>query len=225
MVNNKLLNVSSLKQSYYALRHGQSMANVGKIISSDPAISTVEHGLSEVGVEQAKAAGTSFTSTFCPDTYAGIAVFSSDFLRARETAGHMADAIRKADIPLYQDKVVLETSLRERFFGTFNGQSDAHYHDVWKFDADDASHTEFEVESVNSVIQRTTDLILQVDEKLSGGGDNKPWKCVMVAHGDVLQILQTAFLKVDGRIHRSLDHLETATIRELKLSETQKSEL
>ena len=38
---------------------------------------------------------------------------------------------------------------------------------------------------------------------------------VLVAHGDVLQIAQTAFADVDPRTHRSLEHLETATLRKL----------
>lgn len=42
---------TTLRHRYYALRHGQSLANVAHIISSDPAIATVEHGLSETGWE------------------------------------------------------------------------------------------------------------------------------------------------------------------------------
>ena len=42
-----------------------------------------------------------------------------------------------------------------------------------------------------------------------------PWMVVLVAHGDVLQILQTSFARVDVRQHRSLEHLQTATLREL----------
>eukprot|EP00558_Chaetoceros_sp_UNC1202_P006243 CAMPEP_0197241712 /NCGR_PEP_ID=MMETSP1429-20130617/7682_1 /TAXON_ID=49237 /ORGANISM="Chaetoceros sp., Strain UNC1202" /LENGTH=53 /DNA_ID=CAMNT_0042701593 /DNA_START=71 /DNA_END=228 /DNA_ORIENTATION=+ len=39
--HNKLQSIQSLHNKYYALRHGQSLANVAGIISSDPAISTV----------------------------------------------------------------------------------------------------------------------------------------------------------------------------------------
>jgi hypothetical protein len=47
-------------------------------------------------------------------------------------------------------------------------------------------------------------------------GKKKKWKVILVAHGDVLQILQTGFLlHEDASKHRSLDHLETATIRKL----------
>ena len=41
---------------------------------------------------------------------------------------------------------------------------------------------------------------------------------MLVAHGDVLQILQTHFAGVDVSAHRQLDHLPTATLRELAYS-------
>jgi hypothetical protein len=53
---NHLANRPPLTHTYYALRHGQSLANVLKIISSDPRISVDNHGLSNVGKVQAKAA-------------------------------------------------------------------------------------------------------------------------------------------------------------------------
>lgn len=86
-------------------------------------------------------------------------------------------------------------------------------------DVKDAYHNEFGVESANSVLERTTKLINELDETLQlSGEEGQRWKCVLVAHGDVLQILQNGFLRhEDASRHRSLEHLETATIRELKL--------
>jgi probable phosphoglycerate mutase len=200
------------------------MANVAKIISSDPAISTVEHGLAGVGKEQAKFAGQSFASDFLESAssqYPGVAIFTSDFTRARETASLFADELRKREIPLYNDGVGLESRLRERFFGEMNGGPDTRYQYVWDVDVKDPNHNEFGVESANSVLERTTKLINELDAMLcqSLSEDNpQMWKCVVVAHGDVLQILQTGFLKhEDASRHRSLPHLETATIRELRL--------
>ena len=107
---------------------------------------------------------------------------------------------------------------------------------MWDVDIEDANHEEFGVESANSVLERTSGLVLELDDLLhqgqqqhKGGEEqqhqqqqqnqrNRPWKCILVAHGDVLQILQTGFLKhEDAKRHRSLEHLETATIRELIL--------
>lgn len=249
-VPNKLLNISSLQNKFFALRHGQSLANVAGIISSDPTISTIEHGLSDVGKDQVATNAQAFVDNFhakqSQDRYEGVAIFSSDFTRARETASIFADTIFGANIPLYhsnedkqqdEDKndsrVKHELRLRERFFGDFNGQSDKHYQDVWDVDWKDPNHTEYNVESVNSVVERTSRLILDLEHELNENNDNaskngivsankkqkqKPYQIILVAHGDVLQIMQTAFLKKDGSVHRSLEHLETASVRELKLA-------
>jgi Fructose-2,6-bisphosphatase len=160
----------------------------------------------------------------------------SDFTRARETATLFASTLLHASIPLYQPPppqqqqqeeqqqpsnhpsgFQLDIRLRERYFGDWNGKSDVHYQDVWDFDCQDANHQEYNCESVNSVVNRTTDLILDIEQELQKQHPPQTYQVILVAHGDVLQILQTAFLKVDGRVHRSLDHLETATVRELVL--------
>lgn len=226
---NKLKALASLKNSYFALRHGQSLANVQKIISSDPSISTVEHGLSALGKEQVSASAQLFAQKYHEKghhhTTQPVAIYSSDFTRARETAAIFANILHQSNIPLYHEYnekqnhgpngFHLDTRLRERYFGDWNGKSDTHYHDVWNFDCHDANHQEFNCESVNSVVGRTTELILDIERELQDSP--QPCQVILVAHGDVLQILQTAFLMVDGKLHRSLDHLETASVRELVL--------
>jgi len=150
----------------------------------------------------------------------GVAIFTSDFTRARETAGIFTSVLTEAGVPLYSPSAIEEVRLRERFFGSWNGKGDEHYQDVWDLDRDDADHTEWGVESVNSVVSRTSQLVLDVDKLLNtdvGEDDGKVWKVIFVAHGDVLQIAQTAFQKVDGKVHRSLKHLETASLREFVL--------
>ena len=210
---NHLEQLSTLRNEYFALRHGQSKANVAKIIASNPDIACTGYGLSEVGNSQARLAGETVVRCFQTSSrkYKGIAILSSDLLRAKETAEHVADAAREASIPLYDDGVVIETRLRERRFGEYDMGDDSHYHDVWKDDAIDPTHENKGVESVMSVTDRSTACIVEWDAAL------QDYFVVCVAHGDVLQILQTAFHKMDGSKHRSLDHLETATLRPLVL--------
>jgi len=225
---NHLLKQPNLTHSYFALRHGQSLANVAKIISSDPAISTVEHGLSDVGKDQARIAGDAFANEYIKSQstnnkkkYKGVAIFSSDFIRARETASIFCESLQRANIPVYSDDIIVEKRLRERYFGELNGGSDTRYQEVWDIDINNPDHDEFAVESANSVLERTTKLITELDAQLSneGSDDGTCLMCVLVAHGDVLQIMQTGFLKHDDASrHRSLDHLETATLRELSLA-------
>ena len=220
MTINKLSSVPQLRNSFFALRHGQSLANVAKIISSDPAISTVEHGLSDVGKDQVSTSAQKFAEIYLENKQSEpVAIYSSDFTRARETAEIFANNLLKSNVPLlHESGVQLETRLRERYFGDFNGKSDKHYNDVWVHDANSADHTEYNCESVNSVMKRTTQLVIDIENDLIES-EGKNCHVILVAHGDVLQILQTAFLKKDGSVHRSLDHLETATVRELKLSD------
>ena len=213
---NNLEHVTSLRNDYFALRHGQSKANVKKIIASNPNVACMEYGLSELGNSQARSAGETVVQTYhaCKGKYKGIAILSSDLLRAKETAEHVAEAARDYNIPIYNNKVVLETRLRERGFGKYDLGSDTHYHDVWKDDAIDPTHEIMDVESVMSVTDRASACIVEWDEIL------QDFLVVCVAHGDVLQILQTAFNKMDGSKHRTLDHLETAILRPLVLSQT-----
>jgi broad specificity phosphatase PhoE len=218
LFRNHLEDVSSLRNDYFALRHGQSMANVAKIIASHPEMACTNYGLSEVGAAQAALAGQTVVEHYqqsqsqAPQPYSGILLLTSDLLRAKETAETVAHAIMiqeaASSIPY---RVLVETRLRERGFGEWDGGSDVHYHDVWKDDATNPWHETKGVESVMSVMDRATKCITEWDATV----ENHMILCV--AHGDVLQILQTAFFQLDGSQHRTLEHLDTATLRRLEL--------
>ena len=83
---------------------------------------------------------------------------------------------------IHQDQVIVETRLRERWFGEWDGTSDQNYNKVWKEDATDASHTIKGVESVNQVMERTTQCILEWDERLASMYSKK-CMVILVAHG------------------------------------------
>jgi probable phosphoglycerate mutase len=268
IIINHLANRTSLTHTYYALRHGQSLANVAHIISSDPQISIDNHGLSEVGILQAQAAGDAFvrdylsnniitntqsstTTTAATTTtkYQGVAIFSSDFKRTRETSTIFASSLRKANIPIFLGSVIHDSRLRERYFGILNNGPDDRYQEVWDIDSTNPNHTLFHNESANDVLERTTKFICELDDNILSSTSSSSaataatttttindgttaiatattkkeeggrWICILVAHGDVLQITQTGFLRhTDARGHRSLNHLETATLRELTLA-------
>ena len=95
------------------------MANVAKIISSDPKISTKEHGLSDVGKKQVAKSASNFLKTNASEDefgYGSVAIYSSDFTRARETAEIFARELKKANVPLVFDD------------GNGNGNSTFIYH-------------------------------------------------------------------------------------------------
>ena len=194
-----ILNFKQLNNIYYAMRHGQSLANIERIIVSDPAIGTVAYGLSSVGREQVMASAGQFLG--CNRLAAQCRIVSSDFLRARETAQLLA-AVLQCAVP-----VVTDPSLRERYFGELDGLGDQHYQQVWDMDADDPGHRHWDVESVVSVRERVASLVSDLESQYLGE------QLILVAHGDVLQIAQTLFSGLSGQQHRSLPHLQVAELR------------
>ncbi len=188
----------NLINEYYALRHGQSQANTAGVIVSTPARGVDAFGLSEEGRLQVRATAA---VDFQPKEK--VQVYSSDFLRARETAELLVELWQ------LQRPVQYTELLRERDFGEFEGQPDSHYAQVWRHDADDADHHTFAVESVNQVRDRALQLIAQIEQQYSGQ------TIILVSHGDLLQILQTWFAGQPAANHRGLPHLGTAELRPL----------
>lgn len=188
------------------------------IIASDPKIARHKYGLSETGQKQARQAGEAIVQEYCTqnnnnnNSYDGMAVISSDLLRCQETADIVVETVQTSKskkIPLHTGAAMFD----ERNFGDFDGTSDDNYDKVWQSDAVDCGHTGDNVESVDSVMRRATALVTECDALL------RNHMIVLTAHGDVLQILQTAFWQLPGTQHRTVPHLETATLRRLELKE------
>ena len=198
------------RHSYHALRHGQSLANVEGIISSNPDVATREHGLSELGLQQAAAAAADVAAAVSAENCRGVAIYTSDFKRAAETAETVHAALRADAWPGTADGP--RRGCCRRWLGEFDGGADSEYETVRTEDARDAGHTRYGVESVESVLARGDELVARIDASAEHEGR---WLVLLVAHGDVLQILQSGFAGRDPREHRSLAHLPTATLRAL----------
>jgi len=197
---NYLYNLSKLNNHYFVMRHGQSLANVEEVIVSKPENGVSSYGLSKKGEQQVEQ-----SILFCKHLDRSVQMISSDFKRAHESA-MIAHHLLKCEKDL-----MLDSRLRERDFGDFELTSNENYQTVWDHDAIDSSHTFDHTESVDSVMERGTDLIRILEEK----SDSMTF--LLVAHGDTLQILQTAFLKYPAKKQREMPHLNTAEIRELTL--------
>ena len=173
----------------------------------------LHHGLSQEGIEQARAAA----QEVCNEATANglkVCVVSSDFRRAWQTAQAVRAGCLAAGLEVWPPNgVLLETKLRERNFGDLDGLSDSQYPAVWAEDAHSDEHEIYGVESIRSVLTRSTSVVHHL-EACDALRDSR-WLVVLVAHGDVLQILATAFAQVDPCEHRSLEHLPTATLRSL----------
>ncbi|QBG48141.1 histidine phosphatase family protein [Verrucomicrobia bacterium S94] len=188
--------MDALKNIYYGFRHGQSRANVEGIIVSDPAVGTVEYGLTEEGRRQVRA------SVAASDFDAETLIFSSDFRRARETA-----EIIRAELGC--GEIVFDVRLRERFFGDWEGKRHEHYSRAWKQDVFDPAQVYHGAESSVAVQRRMWAVVESLEKQFAGK------TIVLVSHGDPLMLLQTAFLNLGAGRHRSLPYIETAGWRKL----------
>jgi probable phosphoglycerate mutase len=187
----------SLRNHYWVMRHGQSQANDEAIIVSSPAIGRISYGLTNTGREQAR------RSAQLLDCGADLRIYSSDFLRAQQTAGIVRDVLGTTC------PVTVTPLLRERCFGDLDRQSAAAYQSVWDRDAVDPAHRDCGVESANAVAARSATLLASLERSYCGAS------LLLVAHGDVLQIMQTVFEHSSPASHRDIRHLEVAEIRRL----------
>lgn len=193
--------LTHLSNRYFAMRHGHSVANQQGIIVSHPDNGRDNFGLSELGYRQVKA-------SLQQDNHldANTIIVTSDFKRARETAGIAFEELA-CRVPIYE-----EPRLRERYFGELELGADDSYGEVWQQDEVNPDSRVRGVESVNQVMARITAVVADYENQYSAAA------LLFISHGDALQILQTAFSRLEASTHRQLDHLQTAEIRQLRLS-------
>lgn len=197
---NHLVNVKKLKNNYFLMRHGKSEANVKKIIISDPIDGINSCGL--VNEEEVRKSAKEARDIGLLDE--NVIIVSSDFKRTKETV----EIVRKI---FKTGNVIFSPKLRERYFGNWEKTSTSNYQKVWEDDKNTPNHKNNNVESTDEVLERTTSLIKDLEERYA----NK--NILLVSHGDALQILQTAFERIPSFKHRSLPHLETSEIRQVFL--------
>lgn len=186
-----------LKNRYFGFRHGQSQANVDGIIISDPAVGTVEYGLTEEGRRQVRSSISSVN-----DLDHRALVISSDFKRAAETA----EIVREE---LGTDPVIYDERLRERYFGGWEGQAHANYSKTWMQDVYNPDQLGNGAESADAVRQRMQAVIESLEEQYAGRD------IILISHGDPLMILMTLFEGVAAAQHRALTYINTGELRRL----------
>lgn len=186
-----------LRNRYFGLRHGESEANVAGIILSDPREGVPRWGLTARGREQVR---DSVRACAALDREA--IIYSSDFARARDSA-EVARALLGAG------PVRLRAALRERWFGAWEGTTNANYEAVWARDREDPAHEERGVEAAVAVQARAWALVQALEER------HRDRALLLVAHGDALQLLATAFTGRPASEHRDVPHWAAGEVREL----------
>ena len=209
-LTNHLCDFVHLRIQYFGVRHGESEANVAHLISSNPQTGIEVHGLSSNGRSQVIENIKLFLQNN-PSNNNSYVIVSSDFRRAHETA--IILALYLSNSKDNKPNIQLDRRLRERFFGIYDGTSDENYHIIWKNDEENPlKNLNDQVEPVESVRERTTALIKELEEKY------EDQIIFLVAHGDAIQILQTAFERMPNAYQqRHLKHLERAEFRPLIL--------
>lgn len=186
-----------LRNRYFVLRHGSSEANARNIIVSDPHTGTDGYGLTAAGRSEVRDALAAWRQ---PPPL----IVSSPFKRARESAA-IARAVLGSEAP-----PVIDARLSERHFGALEGQDATRYPEIWEVDAVDPLHRRHGAESPAAVRARTVDLILNLEREHDA-------RCILlVAHGDTLQLLWTAFACRDATTHRQRPPLLPAGLEEFR---------
>ncbi|MBN1534049.1 MAG: histidine phosphatase family protein [Spirochaetes bacterium] len=186
-----------LKNRYLIMRHGESMANLEGLIAGDAAAGTARYGLTEEGRRQATESALG-----CVDIGMLTAIRSSDFLRARETA---------EIVSFLTGATVTESELlRERYFGSFEGQPDSRYAEIWERDRLDGNNCQGGVESPAAVAERMTREIAACESEYREG------LILLVSHGDPLQILEVVARGIGPERHRSIPPLAHGELRRLE---------
>ena len=181
------------RNTYVGMRHGESAANVRGVIASSIEADTADlAGLTENGREQIREAAKS--SPLGRDAL----VVCSDFIRAHQSASIAAQIIQCRP-------PIVDARLRERDFGPLDTASAENYAHVWVADA--RREAVPGVEGVEAVRRRALALVDEVETRCLGR------TVLLVAHGDTLQILQTAFAGLPAADHRALPPMRNAEIR------------
>jgi broad specificity phosphatase PhoE len=166
-----------MRNRYYLMRHGESLANVADKIISLPANGLSGYGLSELGRQQAS------QSALASGLPADTVLVASDFLRTVQTAEVASQSLRCRPARLHP-------GLREREFGELEGCRGDDYRKVWVQDEVDPTHTMFGAESALALAERLTRVVQELEQEFHGRD------VLLVSHGDPLRFLQ---LHANGR--------------------------
>jgi len=196
---NRILRLARLKNRYFAIRNGESEANLISLVCGNPQVGVHNYGLTPNGREQVRESTRNYKGLS-----SGVLIYSSDFLSSRQTAKIVAETLGVG-----LDKIVLEPGLRERFFGKYERSVGFDYETVYKQEKNGLLNND--VESKESVLDRTSQVVADLEDLY----DKK--KIVLVSHGDPLIILQTAFIGMSLSGYRHLPYIGNGQIRELVL--------
>ncbi|HEU4994435.1 MAG TPA: histidine phosphatase family protein [Gemmatimonadaceae bacterium] len=182
---------------FFLLRHGQSEANVQRLIVSGLEAATKSYGLTATGKDQVRRSVIEARQSGILPTK--LHLVSSPLLRARESASIASDVL---GITLR-----IDPRLRERGFGTLELTSDENYERVWTADREDPAHVKWGVESTSSILSRVSELFADLARTEPNG------TFLLCTHGDVASVTLCAAQGVALSRHRDVGSLDNGEIR------------
>ena len=188
---------------YFVMRHGQAETNVKNIINSD--IKKNHYHLTDKGRGDVEAAAKKLNKEKID------LIFSSDFLRTKETAEIVA-----GEIGLDKSKIILDSSLKEINTGIFDGQDVENYR---KFATVEEKFvkTPPEGENLTDLKNRVAEFLYEIDAKYK----NK--NILIVSHEHPIWLLFSGAVGADAKKTIKLrggkaDFIKTGEVKDLNFT-------
>ena len=198
------LGLKVLGNRYFAMRHGESEANVLGVAVGDPQRGVEGFGLTEQGRRQAVEAAKTFKELHTR-SISETEIIASDFRRTRETAELLAKVLGDS-VP-----VRLREGLRERSFGELEGKDHRTMAALLRREGIEALISRYGCERAEAVQTRVAKVIRYMEE------EKQRKTLVLVSHADPIQVLMAAFAGLDISEHKRIAPLDYAEIAELSL--------
>jgi broad specificity phosphatase PhoE len=197
-VGSRIRSVMRINRPIFLMRHGQSVANTLGLITSRLMEGAFDPPLTSDGRASVARIVSEFAKQHAGQSFE---VVASPFLRTKQTADILCESTNS--------EYKIDSRLRERDFGKYDGTSDQNYALVWTDDEEGISSVGDLVEPLSDVFARVKSLIGDLD----GALPENP--VILCTHGDVASITIAGFLYGDLSIHRKVGVLATGEIRSL----------
>jgi len=166
--------------TYWIMRHGESVNNVEKILNSD---NTKKFPLTDEGKKQVEKSLKDLRKRKID------IIVHSPIERTRETAEMVA-----RNLNTDSSNVISEERLREVKFGEFEGRSVEDYHSFFKFSREKLTNTPRGGEDWKEIKNRMTEVLYELDEKYKGKN------ILIISHNGPLQMIQAGAYGYDEKI-------------------------
>lgn len=213
-VPNHLLLLEKLKNTYFVVRHGESEANIARIIASechnfgDEVFGLgAKLGLTEIGKDQVKIRAMEFASHLqIPNK--DIILIHSDLLRTIQTA-----QIWSQVLALSPEQVIPHKNLRERLYGTAEGETEDLLGEIYTQDEALAWKSFNRAEPIAQAVHRLTELVLQLETGLVGK------TIILITHSSPAKALEAAFTCDFEAFHTGIKKYGNGEFRKMRLRE------